>query len=88
MLEAVDASVMSDGSLSDVELSSRYSSGIDSALKFRDDFDASGRMIAHGGASFIKSMQSCSPVCSHSSNFFATQGFWVHRIFEKYALQA
>jgi hypothetical protein len=34
MLETVDASDLADESLSEAELSSRYSSGIDSAFKF------------------------------------------------------
>jgi hypothetical protein len=90
MLETVDASDFSeDISLSDAELPSRYSSGMDSTWKFCDAFGASGRMIDHGGDSLKISMQSICPLCvSHSSNFFATQGFCVHRSFEKYALQA
>lgn len=89
-LEAVEPSDFSSNeSLSEDELSSIFSSGIDCTRKVCDAFVASGRMMDHGGDSFISSLQSISPPCaSHSFNFFATHGFCVHRSFEKYALQA
>jgi hypothetical protein len=90
MLEIVDASDFSeDVSLSDSELPSRYSSGMDSTWKFCDVFVASGRIIDHAGDSLKSSMQSISSLCvSHCSSFFATHGFCVQRNLEKYALQA
>lgn len=90
-LDTVDASEGSDAaSLSDcVELSSSESSGMDSSWKSCDGFVTRGRMKDHGGASLIMSTSSGSRDCaSHSSSFFATQGFCVHRSLEKYALQA
>jgi hypothetical protein len=84
-LEIVEASEGSDAaSLSDAELSSRYSSGIDSVWKSIEIFGASGRIIDHGGDSCSRSVIVISSSCtSHSSSFFVTQGFCVHRSFEK-----
>lgn len=77
ILEAVDASDCSDGaSLSEAELSSRCSSGMDSTRRFCDDLVVSGRMTDQGGDSCKSSRISTSRDCeSHCSNFFATHGF-------------
>jgi hypothetical protein len=71
------------------ELSSRYSSGMDSAFRLIDGLLTNGKMVDHGGDSFIKSsnMGSEDPEC-HLCSFCTTHGFWVQRSFEKYALQA
>lgn len=71
------------------ELSSRYSSGIDSAFKLIDGLVVSDGMVDHGGDSFSKSesIGSDDSEC-HLCSFCTTQGFWVQRSFEKYALQA
>lgn len=67
-------------------MSSEYDSG---AEVCEAGFFASGRMIIHGGHSFISSARSgVDDSVSHSFSFFATQGFWVHRSLEKYALHA
>lgn len=56
-LDVIDESDDSDGvSLSDAELSSRCSSGIDSTWKVCDAFIVRGRMIDHSGDSFIRSL--------------------------------
>ena len=94
LLDTSDAIEGSDAtSLSDcTELSSKHSSGTGTTWKLCElceGFVTSGRIKDHGGDSLIKSMSSGSEDCiSHSSNFFATQGFCVHRSLEKYALQA
>ena len=88
-LDAVEPSDLSSSeSLSEDELSSTLSSGMDWTRTVWDAFVASGRMMDHGGDSFIRSAQSISPCASHSFNFLATHGFCVQRSLEKYALQA
>ena len=75
-LDTVERETSDGASLSDAELSSRYSSSIDSAGKVCEAFVANGRMIDHGGDSFNKSAQSIPLGCtSHSTIFFATHGF-------------
>jgi hypothetical protein len=88
--ESVESESSGAASLSDwPELSSRCSSGVVSAGKICDGLVVNGRMHDHGGDSRTRSCISGSDVCAfHSFNLFATQGFCVHRSFEKYALHA
>lgn len=65
------------------ELSSTRSPGIDSAFVFGVEFAVEG-LFVHGMDSFIKSSSfGIDERVSHSSSFFATQRFCVHRSFEK-----
>lgn len=78
-----------DPSVSDWdELSSMSSSGTDSVFSFGEAAALEGLNV-QGMDSCIKSSSFGVKDCvSHSSSFFATHGFCMHRSFEKYALQA
>jgi hypothetical protein len=78
-----------DPSVSDSdELSSTSSSGIDSGFILGDSLVTAGLKV-QGIDSFIRSSSFGTDACVlQSSSFFTTQGFCIHRIFEKYALQA
>lgn len=70
------------------EVSSTSSSGIDSVCNCGEAFALEGLNV-QGMDSFMRSSSFGVGACvSHSSSFFATHGFCVHRILEKYALQA
>jgi hypothetical protein len=67
------------------EVSSTSSSGTDSACGFGE----LESLNVQGMDSLMRSSSLGIDACiSHSSSFFATHGFCVHRSFEKYALQA
>lgn len=80
---------MLDPSLSDcAELLSTNSSGMDSVLMFGEWLAVEGLNV-QGMDSFIRSSSFGVGDCaSHSSSFLTTQGFCLHRSFERYALHA
>jgi hypothetical protein len=92
--DRVATSECSDGVSSPSEcagVSTSDSSWIDSGMMSVAGLEdmVNGRMTDHGGDCFMRSTRCNSEPCaSHSFSLAATQGFWVQRSLEKYALQA